>query len=130
MLQLQMQFLPLELTWKQAYPLENCNIAIENGPVETMSFPIKHGDFLELCSIARESVYLKMADHINPACFSEADQYLSYIKNAQVHVSCPCKADLHCGPWSVWGTFWILGSKESRTRGATVNDSVQLVYTL
>ena len=27
------------------YPLVNSHIAIENGPVETVDLPIKHGDF-------------------------------------------------------------------------------------
>ena len=27
------------------YPLVICYIAIENGPVEIVSFPVRHGDF-------------------------------------------------------------------------------------
>ena len=30
---------------KKTYPLVMSNIAIENGPVEIVDFPIKHGDF-------------------------------------------------------------------------------------
>ena len=37
--------IPRMLLAKPTYPLVICYIAIENGPVEIVDFPIKNGDF-------------------------------------------------------------------------------------
>ena len=34
----------------KVYPQVLTNIAIENGPVDIMSFPMKYGDFPQLCN--------------------------------------------------------------------------------
>ena len=117
------------LNCKSIYPLEICYIAIENGSVKIVSFPIEHGDFLELCSISRESIHLKMANFVSCMFFGSWSISILFKKIAQVHVSCPCKADLHCGPWSVWGTFWIQIPSNLQPVVPTF-DSGQLVYKL
>ena len=44
----------LRLMIKHDYPLVIQHIAIENGPVEIVDFPIKHGDFsIAVCTFTR-----------------------------------------------------------------------------
>ena len=42
---IQWDFIGIQWDINGIYPLVICYIAIENGPVEIVDFPMKHGDF-------------------------------------------------------------------------------------